>query len=108
VGAVAVVGAGAFVVAGAVVVVGGGAVKIGVAVLLGDKVKLDEIEKTFCNRGFMGQEEAVLAVQLIPKLLKVAKAASHCNHLLNKWDLIRQRSYAHEDLSKALAELEQP
>ena len=35
---------------------------------------LDEIEKTFCNRGFMGQEEAVLAVQLIPKLLLKVKA----------------------------------
>jgi hypothetical protein len=45
---------------------------------------------------------------MVPKIIKALRAASHCNRLLNEWDLIRQHSYAHEELSAALAELEKP
>ena len=71
--------------------------------LEGGEMTLDEIEKTFCNRGFVGQEEAVLAVQLIPKLLKVAKASKYVRDI---GDYATDRDWA--ALDQALAELEQP
>ncbi len=42
----------------------------------------------------------------LKQLLAVVRAAQECDRLLNDWDLIRQHSYAHESLSKALAELD--
>jgi hypothetical protein len=81
-----------------------------VAVLLGNEVKLDEIEKTFCNRGFMGQEEAILAVQIIPKLVKVAIAAKKLNPFINSSlnDALVVDEFDAEQLRSALADLEQP
>jgi hypothetical protein len=45
-------------------------------------------------------------VEYIKKLQAVAEAARNCDRLLNEWDLIRQHSYAHEKLHKALAALD--
>jgi hypothetical protein len=73
-------------------------------------MKLDEIEKTFCNRGFMSQEEAILAVQIIPKLVKVARAAKNLNPFINSSlnDALVVDEFDAEQLRSALAELDQP
>ena len=67
---------------------------------------LDEMEKTFCNRGFMGQEEAVLAVQLMPRMVKALRTlewiSKHRIIDCGRWTEAVMKS------REALAELEQP
>jgi len=67
---------------------------------------LDEMEKTFCNRGFMGQEEAVLAVQLMPRMVKALRTlewiSEHRIIDCGRWTEAVMKS------REALAELEQP
>ena len=69
-------------------------------------MKLDEMEKTLCNRGFMGQEEAVLAVQLMPRMVKALRTlewiADHSTIECGRWAEAVMKS------REALADLEQP
>lgn len=65
---------------------------------------LDEMEKTFCNR--MGQEEAVLAVQLMPKMIKALKEAKTMRFYCLGSDCSTQNML--ERFDKAIADLEQP
>jgi len=69
-------------------------------------MKLDEMEKTFCNRGFMGQEEAVLAVQLMPRMVKALRIlewiSEHRIIDFDRWTEAVMKS------REALAELEHP
>lgn len=50
--------------------------------------------------------ESIELLDLIERQGKVIEAASEINRLLNEWELIRQHSYVHEKLNKALKELE--
>ncbi len=61
-----------------------------------------------CNVLASDADRAFIAASrtYMPLLVAVAEAAGEVNRLLNEWDLVRQHSYAHENLHNALSALD--